>query len=249
MKKNSKKFLYLLFWLLLWHIASIILNKEILLVSPIKVLIQLSVLLQEKVFYKSIFLSIFRILAGFILALISAIICTLISYKSEEFKNFLSPAVFAIKSTPVASIVILILIWISSRYLSIVISFLMVFPIFYENLLTGMQNMDKELIEMAKVFNISKNNRIKYIYASQILPYFKSACKLSIGMSFKAGIAAEVIGLPKYSIGENLYNAKVYFDTVNLFAWTVVIILLSIIFEKLFVYLINKSIDRVFTKE
>lgn len=249
MNENGKKILYLIFWILLWHLTSIILNQEILLVSPFIVLKRLFILFQDQDFYYSIFLSLSRIFIGFFIALISSIICSIISYKNKEFKSFLSPLIFTIKSTPVASIVILILIWVSSKYLSIVISFLMVFPIFYENILMGLTNTNKELLEMAKVFNISIYSRIKYIYSSEVLPYFKSAFKLAIGMSFKSGIAAEVIGLPKYSIGENLYNSKIYFDTANLFSWTIVIIVLSIIFEKFFVYIINKGVDCIFMKE
>ena len=105
--------------------------------------------------------------------------------------------------------------------------------------------MDYKLIEMAKVFDMSFMKKFRYIYISQVMPYFRAACGVSLGMCWKAGIAAEIIGIPKGSIGEHLYNAKVYLNTPELFAWTVVIIFVSILFEKLFLFaidMVNKMI-------
>ena len=140
------------------------------------------------------------------------------------------------------------LIWVRSAQLSIVISFLMVFPIFYENVRKGIEMCDQQLLEMADVFELSSFTRIRYIYISSILPYFQSACSLALGLAWKSGIAAEVIGLPKFSIGEHLQQAKVYFDTADLFAWTLVIILLSTILEKLVMALIRMIIKYIETE-
>ena len=109
------------------------------------------------------------------------------------------------KSTPVASFTILCLIWIPSRNLSVFISFVMVFPVIYTNVLEGILSTDPQLLEMAEIFRLPLSRRIRYIYLSQVMPYFRSACTISIGMCWKSGIAAEVIGMPKGSIGEKLY--------------------------------------------
>ena len=132
------------------------------------------------------------------------------------------------------TVVILSLLWIASRHLSIWIAFLMVLPIAYTHVLEGIGQMDRELLEMAKVFNLSAPKRFRFIYLSEILPYLRSAASLALGLCWKSGIAAEVIGLPDGSIGENLYQAKIYLDTPDLFAWTLVIVILSVGFEKLF---------------
>ena len=133
-----------------------------------------------------------------------------------------------------ASFIILVLIWVPSRNLSVVISFLMVFPVMYTNLLKGIESTDRNLLEMAQVFRISLPRRIRYIYVSQVLPFFRAGCSVALGLCWKAGIAAEVIGIPEQSIGEMLYNAKIYLNTPDLFAWTVVIVMISLLFEKLF---------------
>ena len=147
-----------------------------------------------------------------------------------------------VKSTPVASFIILCLIWIPSKNLSVFISFLMVLPVIYTNILEGIRQTDRKILEMAKVFRVNLRRQIRYIYVSQVLPYFLSACRLSLGMCWKAGVAAEVIGVPSGSIGEKLYNAKIYLNTPDLFAWTIVIIVISFVFEKCFLGIVSRVV-------
>ena len=135
-----------------------------------------------------------------------------------------------------ASFIILCLIWLNSSNLPIFIAFLMVLPVIYTNMLQGIKSTDKKLLEMAEVFSLKKLRRIKYIYMPQLRPYIQSACSISLGLCWKAGIAAEVIGIPEGSIGEALYQAKIYLNSRDLFAWTVVIIIISIVFEKFFAW-------------
>ena len=107
-------------------------------------------------------------------------------------------------------------------------------------LLEGLGQTDRKLLQMADIFRVSRGKKVCYIYFSQVLPYFITACRLSLGMCWKAGIAAEVIGVPSGSMGEKLYNAKIYLNTPDLFAWTIVIIIISVVFEKFFLEGINK---------
>ena len=125
------------------------------------------------------------------------------------------------------------------------ISFLMVFPVIYTNVLSGIRNTDPQLLEMAQVFELPASRRIRYIYVSQVLPYFRAACSLALGLCWKAGVAAEVIGIPDGSMGEKLYSAKIYLDTPDLFAWTLVIVLVSLAFERLFLALLDRIVARL----
>jgi NitT/TauT family transport system permease protein len=158
---------------------------------------------------------------------------------------FLWPFVVTVKAVPVASFIIISLIWLSSRQLSVFISFLMVFPVIYLNVLQGIRSADAQLLEMAAVFRVPWSRRLPYIYLPQIRPFLSSACSVSLGMSWKAGIAAEIIGIPDGSIGEKLYSAKIYLNTADLFAWTVVVVLISVLFEKLFLLLLNRGFGRL----
>ena len=156
----------------------------------------------------------------------------------------MAPLVAAIKAVPVASFIILALVWLSSRSLTLFISALMVFPPVYLSTLEGIRRTDRQLLEMARVYRVPLSRRLAGIYVPQVLPYFRSAVSAALGLCWKAGTAAEVIGLPAGSIGEALYTAKVYFQTGDLFAWTAVIVTVSVIFERLFLRLVDAAVRK-----
>ena len=236
------RILAVLFWIAVWQIASMWLGQEILLASPVSVIRRLFELIFTGDFWHSAGFSFGRIVLGFSMALILGILLAVLAFLSRTVEILVNPVLTAVKSTPVASFIILCLIWIPSRNLSVFISFLMVLPVIYTNILEGIRQTDRQILEMAKVFQVSMGRQIRYIYVSQILPYFVSACRLSLGMCWKAGVAAEVIGVSKGSIGEKLYNAKIYLETPDLFAWTIVIIVISFVFEKCFLWLVRKGV-------
>lgn len=238
-KRWARRLWPIAFWLLVWHCASVAIGHDILLVSPIDAGARLIELAGRPDFWISIGLSLTRIALGFFSALAAGVVLAALASRIGFVRDLLAPLVAAVKAVPVASFVILVLIWVSSDHLSVIISFLMVFPIVYTNMLEGIEQTDAGLLEMARVFDMGRLDRLRFIYCSQALPYFQAACSLSLGMCWKAGIAAEVIGLPALSIGEHLYEAKVYLDTPDLFAWTFVIICISILFERAFKKLVD----------
>ncbi|NLT58367.1 MAG: ABC transporter permease subunit [Clostridiales bacterium] len=226
-----------LFWLLVWQALSLKINNRILLVSPVTVLGRLFELLQTAGFWRAVAFTVGRILLGFLSACTAAVLLAAVSAKSAALRGLLRPLLGTVQATPVASFVILALLWFSSRNLSVLISFLMVFPIVYANCLQGILSVDRGLLEMARVFRIGPLRRLLYIYLPDVLPYLLSALSVSLGLCWKSGVAAEVIGIPVGSIGELLYQAKVHLDTADLLAVTLVIILVSLSFEKLFLWL------------
>jgi NitT/TauT family transport system permease protein len=244
-KKRTVRLWTVAAWLVIWHVLSMYIGHEILLVSPISVVHRLTQLIQEAGFWRSVLFSFQRITTGFLLATVSGVFFAALSARFQRIEEFLAPAILFAKATPVASFTILVLIWVSSRNLSVVISFIMVLPIIYTSVLNGIRNADSKLLEMADVFRIPTYRRILFIYVPQVLPFFESACLVGLGMCWKAGIAAEVIGKPSGSIGEALYMAKVYFATPDLFAWTLTIIVISIVFERLFMLFIRIFIRRL----
>ncbi|MFA7501776.1 MAG: ABC transporter permease subunit [Anaerovoracaceae bacterium] len=220
--------------LCIWQAGAMMLNRSILLVTPLTVAGRLGTLLFEADFLYAIAFSFLRIAGGYFAALAVGCILAVLGGRHRFLEVALWPYIQMIKSVPVASFIILCLIWLSSSSLSVFISFLMVLPIVYTNMLQGIQSTDVKLLEMASVFGINWFRKLKYIYLPHLKPYLMSACSVSIGLSWKAGIAAEVIGIPDGSIGEKLYEAKVYLNSADLFAWTVVIVLVSVVFEKIF---------------
>lgn len=231
--------------LLLWQILAVLLAQELLLVSPIDVAIRLAELVVTAPFWNSVAFSLLRITAGFFLALVTGIVLAVIAGHVKVIEILLWPYMAAVKATPVASFIILSLIWLGSRGLSVLIAFLMVLPIVYTNILHGIQSTSPKLLEMANLFGVSRVRRMYYIYIPHLKTYLLSACGVAIGLAWKAGIAAEVIGIPSGSIGERLYEAKIYLSSADLFAWTVAVVLLSVVFEKLFVHLIKLAYNRM----
>ena len=230
-----------LVWLALWQLGAMAIDQQIILVSPLRVLSRLWELIPTPDFWGSIAYSLVRITAGFLLGVAAGTVLAALSARFRRVEELLAPAMLAIKSIPVASFIILALILFSSRNLAVLISFLIVLPVLYANILGGIRAADRQLLEMARVFCIPAARRIRYVYLPQVFPYFRSACGSALGLCWKSGIAAEVIGMPDGSIGEQLQQAKVYLDTPDLFAWTLVIVLVSLAVERAFLALLRRG--------
>ena len=232
------------FWLLVWQLAAWAIDARIILVGPIEVLARLAELALTGEFWASVGLSLARIALGFASGIVLGVMLAAAASRLKVMRELLAPLVGTLKAVPVASFVILVLLWVSSSHLSIVIAWVMAFPIVYTNVLEGIEQTDPKLLEMADVFGVAPLERVRLIYFSQVLPYFRAALSLALGLSWKAGIAAEVIGLPDFTIGEHLYDAKVYLDTPDLFVWTVAIVIVSVALEALFNRVLDAGLAR-----
>ena len=227
------------FWVAVWQAATMVVHQDILLVSPGAVLSRLTDLVVTADFWGTIAHSFLRIAAGFLAAALVGVLTAALAASSHVIDALATPLVTAIRSTPVVSFIILVLIWAGSGQLAFVISFLMVVPITYTNVLEGIRHRDPALLEVASVFRVPLMRRVPAIDIPAVLPFFIAACKIGVGLAWKSGIAGEVIGLPQGSIGEKLYQAKIFLSTADLLAWTVVIIVISFGFERLVLTLLK----------
>ena len=223
--KLFKKLGIYAFWLLVWQLLAVFFHNDILLVGPSKTLRTFFSCLITAGFWRSIWFSISRICIGFFLAMLLGILTGALSCRFRIVGEFLEPPIQFMKSIPVASFVILALIWTGSKNLSV----------------SGLKSTASKLLEMAQVFRVPFHKKVFYLYRPALSPYLISACKSALGMAFKSGIAAEVIGVPDFSIGANLYEAKIYLDTASLFAWTLAIILIASCFEKILLRLMTAA--------
>lgn len=228
-------------WILIWQLAAWVIDNSIFLVGPWEVLSALVRSLPDPDFWLRIVHSWLRIAVGFTSALILGIFLGALSCRRIVIREFLGPAVQLMKSIPVASVVILLLLWAGSRHLSAVISFVVVFPPIYFATVEGIRHTDPGLLEVAEVFCMPFVRKVWYLYRPSVLPYLASACKSAVGMSWKSGAAAEVIGIPEGTIGERLYLSKIYLDTAQLFAWTAVILILSMLSERIVLWLLKRA--------
>ena len=239
-KDRAKSALIILFWLVLWEIADQVIDNRIILSGPVHILASLAEQVQQADFWVICGASFLRIAVGFILSFVAGFVLALVCYKYKLLRDFLEPIIVMLKTVPMISFVIMLLIWVGNQALTIYLSFLIVLPIIYTNTLQGLRNVDPQLLEVAQVFHMAPWKKFMFIYRPAFMPFVLSASKLALGMSWKSGIMAEVIGTPKPSIGREMYAAKSYLQTSDLFAWTVVVVILSVIFEKVFMFLLRQ---------
>ena len=241
-KKTSigKQILIAAGWLVLWQLAAVVIHNPILMAGPIETLKALAGLIGTEEFLQSLLFSFLRIVGGFLAGSAAGIVLAYLASQKTLLKDILAPLVLALKSVPVASFIILALIWFGSKWLSFAISFVVVFPILYLNTLKGMESLDPQLMEMAEVYHMPASSMLRYIALPGVYPFLESGFTLALGMSWKSGVAAELIGQFKLSIGNQLYMDKITLDTAGVLAWTMVIIVVSWTFEKLFMLLVRQ---------
>lgn len=232
-KRWLKKTGIVLFWLLLWQLVSIALNQPIILTGPLEVARALFALLPQSEFWLTVVMTLVKITCGFGLALFAGFGLGTLAWKFQWLKELLAPVMSLVRAIPVASFVILALIWAGSKNLSILISFLVAAPVIYVQTLAGLTSTDKKMLEMARVFHMPLPAKCRYIYWAALRPHLMEGIRITMGLCWKSGVAAEVIGTPDHSIGEKLYMAKIYLSTDELLAWTLVVILLSALFERI----------------
>ncbi len=219
--------------LLIWQGVSMLVGMEMLLASPVTVVKHLLEIIKEQSFLGTVLFSLVKIVSGFMIAFFFGFILAFLAHRFMLIEKLLWPYVITIKTVPIASFIILCLIWFSYGQITVFIAFLIVFPVIYSNILQGLKNTDTKMLELAKLYKMSWKRRFIYIYLPAVKPFLLSACSISVGMAWKAGVAAEVIGIVDNSIGERLYNSKIYFQNADLLAWTLIIVILSVLMEKL----------------
>ena len=232
------------FWLVVWELAALAMDQQLFLVAPHTVLVRLGALILTTEFWYSVCFSLLRIGGGFLLAVILGSLFAALAARFSWLRDLLHPLLMTIKAVPVASFIILALVLLPSRNLAVLIAFLMAMPVIFTNVLEGIQSTDRALLEMAQVYALPPGRTIRYIYLPQIQPFFLSALSISAGFAWNSGVAAEVIGMRAGSIGALLQQAKTFLDTPDLFAWTLTIVVLSILFEKLVFWLAKLAFRR-----
>lgn len=230
--KHGKKIAAAAVWLLIWQLTTLLVDNRILLAGPGETLLALAEKVRQGSFWLTVGCSLLRIGSGFLAGLILGLLLAAAGSRFHLLEELLQPFMSLLKAIPVASFVVLFLIWWRSNVLAVAVSFCIVLPNIYINTLEGIRNVDKGLLEMARVLEIPSWNRFFYIYRPALKPYLDSAVRISVGMSWKSGVAAEVIGTPALSVGEQLYLSKIYLDTVGVLAWTAVTVLTSVLCEK-----------------
>lgn len=230
-KRSIKYLLIALFWLGVWELCALAVGQELFLPTPLSVIVCGAKLIATPLFWQTIATSVLRIFLGTLLAIVLGTILAIITAHSKILHELFYPLLTIVKATPVASFITLVLIWMGARRVPVFICALMVFPIVWAAVEDGIKSIEKKHKELAKVFGFTLKKKIKLIYIPSVAPFFLSACKTSIGLAWKAGVAAEVLAVSPDSIGKQLFNARTYYEIPELFAWTITVIILSLVIE------------------
>lgn len=255
MKAVKKIVLPLVFWLVVWQIAAWIVGgsvflgaglhlqeKHLLLPGPWTVLCTLSELVVEAAFWQAAGLTLLRVFLGLLVGGALGTVIAVLTCASVWCDRILSPLVKVIRATPVASFILLVLLWVKTGRVPGVISALMVLPVIWGNVSKGIRQTDPMLLEMAKAYRFDSWKRLRLIYIPSVAPYFNAGVETGLGLAWKAGVAAEVLCHPKLAIGTQVYVSKLNLETPDLFAWTAVVILLSFLVESVLVRLLRKAV-------
>lgn len=234
-----KKLLALLFWVAVWYLLALWVDNPLLLPAPFQVLQRLGQLALTADFWKTTAISLVRIMAGITAGVILATALALLSTRFALIDGLISPLLTGIQASPIASFSVLVLIWLDRDYVPVLICCLMVLPVVWSNVCTGIRGIDPQLLEMAKAYRLSRGKTLLRITVPSVLPYFRTGCSNGLGLGWKAGIAAEVLTVPRHSIGRMISEAKLYLETTDLFAWTFAVIALSLILQKLMLMLLS----------
>jgi len=229
----KRKIIIIFIWLLLWQGVALLVHNPVLFVGPWETLKALGQMVTRGGFYSSLLRTLLRLLLGILAGTGLGFLLAYGAYRKRLLREFLAPVVSLGKAVPVASFVILILIWFGNEWVAMVVVFLVTFPIAYLNLIRGLDGLDPQMAEMTRVFHFSGFRRFHYAELPQLRSHIGAAISLTVGMGFKSGIAAEVIGQARLTIGNELYQSKIYLETGELFAWTAMVILMSWAVEKL----------------
>ena len=225
----------IIFWVLVWYAAASLANRDLLLKIPlpletVKILISD---LGSKTLWQSVLSSMGHIALGYIGALILGIALGLASGKSEIFKAFTSPVQHLVRAVPVAAFIIIAWLWIPSGILPSFISGLMVLPIIWSHTDAALSSIDEKYIEMAKVYGMNGRDIVFKIKLPLMSPQLRTGCITALGIAWKAGIAAEVICNPSGTLGALLQGAKASVEYGQVFSVTLMIVILSLIFENI----------------
>ena len=230
--RTAQAILPLAFWLLVWHLAALAVGKPLLLPGPWATAQALARLAPTGEFWQITLTSLGRIVLGFLEGVVVGSALAALTAALPPADWIFSPAIRLVRAVPVPSFILLVLLWVPTGRVSVLIAGLMVLPVLWGAVRQGIGSVDPLLLEAARAYRFSRGKQVRLVYLPTLLPHFAGGCRTALGLAWKAGVAAEVLCVPRVGIGTQVYYAKLYLETESLFAWTAVVAVLSLGLEK-----------------
>lgn len=234
MNKILKYSLIVLFWLGVWWIISALIGLPLILPSPLDVLIKLGTMAITVSFWKVMITSAVRVIIGIVVSYLAGFLLAVACHHIKFLYDFMLPIISVIKTTPVSSFILIALVFFNRDLIPGAISALMVLPVVFSNTMEGLSSPSPMMLETARAYRLGFIDRIRCIWIPTLRPFMISAAGSGAGLAIKAGIAAEVLICPEVSVGRYMYFSKQNMEYVELFAWTVAIVVFSFIVDLIF---------------
>lgn len=227
--KTSRKLIFTFIWIGIWCIAAGVVSNDILLPSPLKVADNFITLLQDKSFIIIISSTLLRVVVSFIISLLSAVVIAGISCSFSIFEDFIYPLISVFKSVPTMALIIILLIWLDKETAPYITGVIISFPILYENIMSSIKCIDKDIIDMADIYNVTLKKRIIDIYIPSVTFSVHGILSSTICLVLKVVVAGEIYGQPKYGIGVSLQLEKMYFNTTAIISWIMIVAVICLL--------------------
>jgi len=231
MKYSWKSKVYTLlsciFFIGLWQLIGIIINNDIYIPKIQQVTEAINIILKDKNFFKVILSSLYRTMLSYTLALVFSMILGVLGVVYPFFKYLMQPVNSVGKTIPTMVLVVLSLVWFDKDKTPFVVGVVIIFPILYEGIRNSLIQIDKKIIDMTRIYEVKLKDKIKKIYLPVMRFYFMSIFVSTFSLTFKVVVAGEVLGQPKFGIGSQIQLEKVNFNTSGIFAWIVIIVVIS----------------------
>lgn len=228
---NRRRLVTVVILALTWWLAARSIANDILLPNPWKVALTMMDQLREVSFYTSIAATLSRLLQGLLIALVLGVMSGYVCALRSKIDDYFMPFVTALKTIPNISFIIIALIWLGSEQSVLLISFLILFPIFFESAKMGVKSVDRRLLDVLAMYPETRANKFRNVYGPNMLPYILASLKSGVSLGFKVAIMSEVLGQVQVGIGKSMFLGKLFLDTTAVFAWTVWIILIGLGFD------------------
>lgn len=227
------------FWLGVWQLGAFLMDRslggrgnELRLPYPATVFSALLELAGQAPFWGTVLATLARILGGMVLGFLLGALLAGVTCLFPWADLLLSPAIRVVRATPVVSFILLVLLWVGKDLVPAAVSALMVTPVVWEPLYRGIRAVDGKLLELSRAYRFSPLQTFRLVLLPSLRPYLLSAAATAMGLAWKSGVAAEVLCLPRRAVGSQIYSSRFSLETPALFAWTIVVVLLSLAMER-----------------
>ena len=229
--KSKYTLISFILFIVLWECTAILINNDIYLPKVECILEETINLIKDKNFYMYVSSSFARTVMSYLCALILSVVFGILSFVYPFFRYLINPMNSFIKTIPTLVLVVLALVWFDKDKAPFIVGFAIIFPVLYEGIQNSLSKIDGRIMEMARIYEVSMFDKLNKIYIPTIKFYIMNIFVSTFSLTFKVVIAGEVHGQPKFGIGSQIQLEKVNFNTTGIFAWIVIIILISYISE------------------